>query len=138
MNRENITILMVDDDEVDVMGVQRAFKRAKLGNNIVVAPDGQIALDKLREASVTRPYLVLLDMNMPRMNGIEFLEQARKDDALKNAIVFILTTSRAEEDKRAAYCYNVAGYIIKDRSDGGFINAAELLNQYVRNVEFPT
>lgn len=136
MNKEQITILVVDDDEVDVMGVQRAFRRAKFENSIVVANDGLAALEKLRN-DVHKPYLVLLDLNMPRMNGIEFLAEARKDDLLRDSLVFVLTTSKDEDDKKAAYEHNIAGYIIKDREDGGFVNAADMLTRYVRNVEFP-
>lgn len=134
---EHVTVLIVDDDDVDVMGVKRAFLKSGLSNPLVVVPNGQAALDKLREDEVGKPYLVLLDLNMPQMGGIEFLSEARKDARLHKAIVFILTTSKAEEDKCRAYQHNVAGYIVKDRSAGGFINAVGLLEQYTRNVEFP-
>ena len=77
------------------MGVQRAFRRAKVENTIVVANDGLIALEKLR-GDVRKPYLVLLDLNMPRMNGIEFLAEARKDDLLRDSLIFVLTTSKDE------------------------------------------
>ncbi|HYD18419.1 MAG TPA: response regulator [Patescibacteria group bacterium] len=134
---DNVTVLIVDDDEVDVMGVRRAFVKSGLDNPLVVVENGQAALDKLREDEVAKPYLVLLDLNMPRMGGIEFLCEARKDARLHKAIVFVFTTSKAEEDKCRAYQHNVAGYIVKDRSAGGFINAVELLHKYARNVEFP-
>lgn len=134
----DITILLVDDDEVEVMGVRRAFKRAKIENNIVVANDGITALEKLRNGQdVKKPYLILLDINMPRMNGFEFLEAARKDSLLRDSVVFMLTTSRAEEDKRIAYGHNVAGYIIKDHESDVFEAATTMLSNYVRSVELP-
>lgn len=138
MPKEDITILLVDDDEVEVMGVRRAFKRAKIENTIVVANDGIAALEKLRSGQdVRKPFLILLDINMPRMNGFEFLKEARKDELLRDSLVFMLTTSRAEEDKRIAYGHNVAGYIIKDHESDAFTTAAQMLGQYVRSVEFP-
>jgi len=135
---KDVTILMIDDDEVDVMGVQRAFRHAKLENQIVVANDGFDALDKLRDGkSVPRPYLVLLDLNMPRMNGIEFLKEMRRDPKINESIVFVLTTSNDDQDKHKAYRQHIAGYIVKHRTADGFINAAGLLEQYAKIVEFP-
>lgn len=133
-----VSVLLVDDDAVDVMGVQRAFRQSELQNTIVVASNGLEALEKLRDGkSISRPYMVLLDLNMPKMNGIEFLEEARSDPDLKSSIIFVLTTSKDSEDKEKAYKHNIAGYIVKDRTTGGFINAAGLLSQYSRVVEFP-
>jgi CheY-like chemotaxis protein len=138
-SQDNITVLLVDDDEVDIMGVRRAFRNAHLNNHIIVASNGREALDLLRDGkSVQRPYLVLLDLNMPRMGGLEFLEQTRKDPRLKSSVIFVLTTSNAQEDKQEAWQHNIAGYIVKDRrNDGSFINAAALLEKYTQNVEFP-
>lgn len=137
-NSEDITVLVVDDDEVDVMGVQRAFKKSKLCNSIIVASDGKEALKKLRDGkSVHRPYLVLLDINMPQMDGIEFLENARRDPALQNSVVFVLTTSNDEKDKRRAYQHNIAGYIVKGHREDGFVDAVSLLDQYSRINQFP-
>lgn len=131
------TVLLVDDDEIDIMGVKREFKRSNLENPVVVASNGLEALEKLRNGSVPYPRMILLDLNMPKMNGIEFLKEARRDPELKETIIFVLTTSNAEEDKRAAYAHNIAGYIVKDRSSGGFVDAADLLDKYSRVVEFP-
>lgn len=133
----DITILLIEDDEVDVMGVRRAFDDYGLTNPIEVVPNGMDALEKLRAGSIKSPYLVLLDLNMPRMNGIEFLHIIRNDPMLQKMIVFVLTTSRAPEDKDKAYRHNVAGYLTKDGASGGYINAAHLLDQYARIVELP-
>ena len=101
---ENVTILMVDDDEVDVMGLERAFRRGNMHNPIVTAPDGIAALALLRDGhSVMRPYMIVLDINMPRMTGIEFLDEVRGDKKLQDSVVFVLTTSKDDEDKHRAY-----------------------------------
>ena len=135
--QKTVNVLLVDDDEVDIMGVKREFKKSDFSNPIVVANNGQEALQKLRDGSVNHPCMVLLDLNMPKMNGLEFLREVRQDPILKEMIVFVLTTSKAESDVKAAYAHNVAGYIVKDRTDEGFINTTSLLDQYTRLVEFP-
>lgn len=134
----SVTILVVDDDRVDVMAVRRAFRRSGLDNAMVFAADGIEALEKLRDKkSVPRPFLVLLDLNMPRMNGIEFLDAARKDPDLCDSVVFVLTTSKDVMDKRRAYSRNIAGYIVKEDTRDGYLNTAELLESYARVVELP-
>ena len=136
--KENVTVLLVEDDEVDVMGVQRAFKKLKLNNAIVIAPDGQEALKKLRDGkSVPHPYLMLLDLNMPRMNGLEFLAKIRQDPELHNSIIFVLTTSNDSGDRQKAYQHNIAGYIVKGLFGESFINTAGLLDLYTQINEFP-
>ena len=137
-----VNLLLVDDDEVDVMGMKRAFAKSKIGNPIIVARDGIEALEILRgeggRAKLAKPHMILLDLNMPRMNGIEFLEAIRGDDDLKAAVVFMVTTSKAEEDKARAYGHNVAGYIIKQDPANTFLQAVSLLEHYWRIVELPT
>lgn len=136
-----VNLLLVDDDEVDVQGLKRAFTKSRIGNPIVVARDGVEALELLRgengKAKLPKPHLILLDLNMPRMNGLEFLEVLRKDEDLKTAVVFMITTSKAEEDKARAYGHNVAGYIVKQDPANTFIQAVSLLEHYWKIVEFP-
>lgn len=135
---KEVTILLVDDDDVDVMGVERALKKLKILNPIVRACDGLEGLALLRDSqAVKRPYIVLLDLNMPRMNGLEMLAELRKDSRLSNAVVFILTTSKADEDKVEAYQQHVAGYIIKSQVGDGFLRVMEMLDHYWRVVELP-
>jgi CheY-like chemotaxis protein len=133
-------LLHVEDDDLCIMGLARAFKATKIANPISFAHDGIDALEMLRGTSgrgrLPRPYLILLDLNMPRMGGVEFLEELRKDEDLRKSIVFIMTTSGAEEDKIKAYNLGVAGYILKTRANA-FLEAAALLNTYWRVVEFP-
>jgi CheY-like chemotaxis protein len=134
-------LLHVEDDDLCLMGLHRAFKEAKIANPICFAHDGIEALEMLRgtngRARLARPYLVLLDLNMPRMDGIEFLKELRKDDDLKKSIVFVMTTSDADEDKVAAYNLGVAGYLLKSNPANAFIEATALLDTYWRVVEFP-
>ena len=137
MRHKDVTVLLVDDDDVDVMGVRRAFEKAKIGNTIIVARDGLDALEKLRAQTVNRPYLILLDLNMPRMNGMEFLDEIRKDGTLKDSVIFVLTTSTAEQDIWQAYQRNIAGYIVKENVGEEFLSAISLLDMYWRIVEFP-
>lgn len=137
-----VDLLLVDDDEVDVQGLRRAFARGRIANPITVARDGIEALEILRgengHAKLPRPHLILLDLNMPRMNGFEFLEALRADEELRAAIVFMITTSKAEEDKARAYGHNVAGYIVKQDPARTFMEAVALIESYWRIVELPS
>jgi CheY-like chemotaxis protein len=133
---KDVTLLLVDDDDVDVMGIKRALKKLQITNPVVRARDGIEGLAKLRECSDShKPYLVLLDLNLPRMNGLEVLAEIRKDPELASAVVFVLTTSKAEEDKAIAYKHNIAGYIIKSQVGDGVVRAMEMLRGYWRVVE---
>ena len=135
-----VTILLVEDNEIDVEAILRAFRKQRIGNPVVVANDGVEALALLEgrgERRIERPYLLLLDLNMPRMNGIELLQAIREKPHLQDAIVFVLTTSRSEEDRVRAYAFNVAGYIVKSEVGEGFVRLLGLLDHYWRIVEFP-
>jgi CheY-like chemotaxis protein len=133
-------LLHVEDDDLCIMGLVRAFKVAKIANPVRFAHDGIDALEMLRGTNgrgrLPRPYLILLDLNMPRMGGVEFLKELRKDEDLKKSIVFIMTTSDADKDKVEAYNLGVAGYILKTPANA-FLEAAALLDTYWRVVEFP-
>jgi CheY-like chemotaxis protein len=134
---KNATILLIEDDDVDAMSVERAFKKLKIINPIVRAKDGVIALELLKDGAVDKPFLILLDLNMPRMGGLELLTELRNDKDLKNSVVFVLTTSKDDEDKLAAYDKNIAGYIVKERLQYGFDELVKLLDHYWRIVELP-
>jgi CheY-like chemotaxis protein len=137
-----VNILLVEDDVVDVKALRRAFTALKIVNPLYVASDGVEALECLRgqgnREPLPRPYVILLDINMPRMNGLEFLRELRRDAQLRDAIVFVLTTSNAHRDKMAAYQFNVAGYIIKSVHDTSCVEALRMLAHYWRIVEFPS
>jgi CheY-like chemotaxis protein len=134
-------LLHVEDDDLCIMGLVRAFKMAKIPNPVSFAHDGIDALEMLRGTNgrerFPRPYLILLDLNMPRMGGVEFLKELRKDDDLKKSIVFIMTTSGADKDKVSAYNLGAAGYILKTNPANAFQEATALLDTYWRVVEFP-
>jgi CheY-like chemotaxis protein len=134
-------LLHVEDDDLCIMGLVRAFKKDHIANPICFAHDGIDALEMLRGTNgrgrLPRPYLILLDLNMPRMGGLEFLKELRKDDDLKKSIVFIMTTSGADKDKINAYNLGAAGYILKTNPANAFVEAAALLDTYWRVVEFP-
>lgn len=138
---EAVHLLLVEDDEVDAEAIVRAFRRQNLKNPITIVSDGFDALCVLRgECGKTRlraPYLILLDLNMPRMNGVEFLHTLRQDPHLMASVVFVLTTSDSDQDKLAAYNAQIAGYFLKQRAGENFTDLVELLSMYWRMIEFP-
>jgi CheY-like chemotaxis protein len=138
MSEQMLNILLVEDDEVDVMNVQRAFKKNNIRNPLWVAGNGVEALSALRGGDIPLDRrLVLLDLNMPRMNGIEFLRELRADDKLRHTPVVVLTTSGDERDRVDAYNLNVAGYILKPVTFANFVEAMATLNKYWTLVEYP-
>ena len=136
-----VHILLVEDDEIDVMGIQRAFKKLKIANPVTVASNGVEALHILRGEGdyekLEKPYMMLLDLNLPRLNGIELLTELRRDPELKSTIVFVLTTSKDEQDRGAAYDLNVAGYMVKSEIGRNFMKLVSMLDHYWRVIEFP-
>ena len=134
-----VTILLVEDDLVDAMAIQRGFTKLRIANTVVTAKDGIEALGILRDKNnkLERPFIILLDLNMPRMDGFEFLKTLREDPEFKSSIVFVLTTSKLDEDRVRAYNANVAGYIIKSEAGAGFLDALTMINHYWRVVELP-
>ena len=135
---KSLNILLVEDDQVDVMNVKRAFERNKIANPLFVAGDGIEGLKLLRSGKIPRERrLILLDLNMPRMNGIEFLRELRADAELHLTPVVVLTTSDDERDKINAYDLNVAGYLLKPVTFVNFVEAMAALNKYWTLVELP-
>lgn len=133
-----LNILLVEDDQVDVMNVKRAFEKNRITNPLFVAGDGIEALEMLRSDTVPRNRrLILLDLNMPRMNGIELLREIRKEPGLQHTPVVILTTSNDERDKIEAYNLNVAGYLLKPVTFMNFVELMAALNKYWALVELP-
>ena len=135
---KSLNILLVEDDQVDVMNVKRAFERNRIANPLFVAGDGIEGLAMLRSDKIPRDRrLVLLDLNMPRMNGIEFLRELRADESLHGTPVVVLTTSDDERDKINAYNLNVAGYLLKPVTFLNFVETMAALNKYWTLVELP-
>lgn len=130
-----VEILLVEDNAFDVEAVRRAFRKAEIVNPLHSVIDGVEALDKLRSVGGPhdKPLLILLDINMPRMDGFEFLSALRSDEQLRKSVVFMLTTSSYSSDRERAYASNVAGYFLKENLG----DLVETLKGYVRGNEFP-
>lgn len=142
MDEKQTSFLLVDDDEVDVMTVKRAFKKNNITSPLYVAANGVEALAMLRGNEMPKLLLgqrrlILLDLNMPKMGGIEFLRELRADPNLRPLPVIVLTTSNEDKDKVEAYNFNVAGYIIKPVTFTKFVEAMATLNQYWTLNEMP-
>ena len=134
---KTVSILLVEDDDIDAIGIQRSLKSFNLLNPIHRTRDGLEALEVLKNGAVTRPFIVLLDLNMPRMNGMEFLSAIRSDANLSDIVVFVLTTSQLDEEISAAYKKNIAGYIVKSSSNQDYKQLIRFLENYWNIVELP-
>ena len=114
---ETVRILLVEDDKIDQKAFLRTLRKLKVSNPVHVANDGQEAWEMMSgengREKLQRPYMTILDINMPRMNGLELLQKVRSDESLRDSIVFVLTTSNDEQDKFEAFNLNVAGYMLK-------------------------
>jgi len=126
----NKTILLIEDDAVDVITVRRAFKELRINNHLHNAENGEAALAWLRDPKEDLPCLILLDLNMPRMNGIEFLQEAKADASLRKIPVVVLTTSEEERDKTQSFDLGVAGYMLKPVDYSQFIDVVRTIDLY--------
>ncbi|HHF7367705.1 TPA: response regulator [Legionella bozemanae] len=137
-----INFMLVDDDEIDIKDIQRTFKKNNINNPLHVATNGVDALNKLLGINGEKklkptPKIIILDINMPKMNGIEFMKNIRTNKKLKSLLVFILTTSNSEKDKIDAYNLNAAGYIVKPFQVSEFMEMISSLHHYWNLLEFP-
>lgn len=130
-------ILLVEDDRVDVMTVKRALREIQVANEVIVAANGEEALAYLRNPGNARPGFILLDINMPRMNGIEFLRIAKDDPSLRIIPVIILTTSKDEKDRFDSFNLSVAGYMIKPVDYPQFVEVMRAIRDYWNLSEQP-
>jgi len=142
MSETPLTILHIEDDHVDKMVIERVIKRLNITNNLLHASNGEEALGMLKgENGKTKPEVmpnvILLDINMPKMNGLEFLKALRSDPELKPISVFIITTSNDDADRAEAYQYNVAGYILKPVDISQFESTFQTLANFWRICEWP-
>lgn len=140
MEEKLVNILVAEDDEVDVMNIKRAFKKNNMKNPVYFASNGIEAWDILKGNKegvpiIPTPKVLLLDINMPKMNGLELLEKIRADEELKSLSVFMLTTSDDDNDKWRAQNLHVAGYIIKPVNFEKFVEAVSTLNKYWALIE---
>ena len=130
-------VLLVEDDHVDTLTVKRAFKDLKVENMLVTVANGEEALEYLRDNSKEIPCVILLDLNMPRMNGIELMKIIKEDNDLKIIPVIVLTTSEDIRDKIAAFGLSAAGYIVKPTDYKKFVEAMRTVNIYWTLSELP-
>jgi len=130
-------ILLVDDDDIDAMTVERAMRDLKITNQLIRANDGEQAIDYLRDRDNRTPCLILLDLNMPRMNGIEFLKAAKDDDDLKMIPVVVLTTSHEQRDIVESFELSVAGYMVKSADYAEFSEIIRMINLYWTQCKTP-
>lgn len=128
--RSSGPILLVEDDSVDVMTVKRALKDLRVTNELVPLGDGEAALDYLRSHSKLKPSVILLDLNMPRMNGTEFLKTIKADETLKTIPVVVLTTSNTEQDITTSFELGAAGYMVKSVDYDKFIETIRVIDSY--------
>lgn len=135
-NHENRYILLVEDDEVDRMTVKRAIRKLKIPNELITAENGEEALDLLNN-SEELPWFILMDINMPRMNGLELLKVMKSNERLKIVPVIMLTTSAQDEDRYQSFQNSVAGYVIKPVEFDDFVEAIDRIHKYWTMVDIP-
>jgi len=129
--------LLVEDDRVDAMTVRRALKDLEVTNELVHRVNGEESLQYLRNEGNKKPCVILLDLNMPKMNGVEFLKVAKADEALKKIPVVVLTTSKQEQDVLESFNLGVAGYIVKPVDYKKFVEAIRTIQLYWTLSELP-
>tara|TARA_R110001583_G_scaffold67308_3_gene192550 strand:+ start:2100 stop:2522 length:423 start_codon:yes stop_codon:yes gene_type:complete len=137
MKNSKIQILLIEDDKIDVMTIKRAFKELKVTNPIEVCENGLEGLEYLNNSNNNIPGIILLDINMPKMNGLEFLQERQKDDKLKLIPVVVLTTSKAEQDRIESFKLGVAGYMIKPVDYLKFVEVLKTIDLYWTLSELP-
>jgi len=130
-------MLLVEDDEVDVMSVKRSLKDLKISNRLDVSGNGEEALEFLSEPQNDLPCIILLDINMPKMNGIEFLRIIKQDDRFKRIPVVVLTSSREEQDKMESFGLGVSGYMVKPADYKKFVEVIRVIDLYWTLSELP-
>jgi len=135
--RSSKPILLVEDDQVDAMTVKRALKEIKVTNRLDIVNNGEAALTFLRNSENENPGIILLDLNMPKMNGIEFLNIAKKADSLKKIPVVVLTTSKEDQDKVDSFNLGIAGYMIKPVDYRQFVEVVKTIDLYWTLSELP-
>ena len=131
-------ILLIEDDNVDVMTVERVFRDLKIANQLVSTSNGEQALEYLRTSGNKKPCVILLDLNMPKMNGTEFLKIVKKDESLKKIPVVVLTTSSQQQDVVESFKLGAAGYMVKSVDYGKFVETIRTINLYWTLSELPS
>ncbi len=130
-------ILLLEDDNVDSMTVKRALKDLKVTNPLVRVANGEEALVYLRNENNAKPCVILLDINMPKMNGIEFLKIIKADEKFKKIPAIVLTTSKDDQDRVTTFQLSIAGFIVKPVDYMKFVDAMRIVNLYWTLSELP-
>lgn len=131
-------ILLIEDDDVDVMTVNRALQDSKVTNQLVSMGDGEEAIEYLRDENATEPIIILLDLNMPKMDGAEFLKVVKADNTLKKIPVVILTTSNSDQDVIESFELGAAGYMVKSVDYEKFVEIIRTIDQYWSLSKLPS
>ncbi len=135
--RNSRSILLVEDDVVDAMTVKRALKDIRVTNPLHTVGNGEEAMEFLTNSGHDNPGIILLDLNMPKMNGLEFLKIVKSEAKLKRIPVVVLTTSKEEQDKIESFELGVAGYMIKPVDYMQFVETMRTINMYWTLSELP-
>lgn len=132
-------VILVEDDDGDAKAVRRALSRAQVPLTLIRARDGVDALSLIRGETGTPPrhYILFVDLNMPRMNGLELLSEIRNDPRLSQAVIFVMTTSSDDRDVAAAFSHHVAGYLVKAQVGSDYGDLVGIVERYARAVEVP-
>lgn len=131
------TILLVEDDEIDIKSVKRAFADLKITNPLAIKNNGEEALEYLKKGKKGSPGLILLDLKMPRMNGLEFLKIVKNVDKLRIIPIIVLTTSNEDKDKTESFNLGVSGYMIKPVNYRDFVEVIKTIKTYWTLSESP-
>ncbi|QDT08593.1 response regulator [Stieleria marina] len=141
MMTKPVTLLLVEDDPLDVMAMERGMKKHRVLNPLVTASNGRIALDMLRgengQTKIDTPCIILLDINMPVMSGIEFLENIGADKDLNASVIFVLTGSEHDSDIVSEHKDLIAGYILKENLGTACVELFDALKTFWRMIELP-
>lgn len=135
--KNNKPILLIEDDEVDVMSVKRAFKDLHIANPLTVLGNGEEALHYLNDPNNIKPCIILLDINMPKMGGIEFIQLAKKESLVKRIPIIVFTTSKEEKDRVESFELGVAGYMLKPVDYKQFVEVVKAIDLYWSISELP-
>jgi CheY-like chemotaxis protein len=136
--KDGQSILLLEDDEIDVAAIKRALKELNIKNPLIVCENGAIGLEWLRANLKALPAVILSDIDMPVMNGLEFLDKLKHDPDLMKIPVVILSTFREESDRAKAFKLGVAGYMIKPVDAGKYLSVMETIATYWRTSELPS
>ncbi len=144
MAKKPFVVLMAEDDEHDIIAIKRAWKKNKIANPLYIVPNGEACLDYLHQRGkyvkpedAPRPGILLLDIKMPKMDGLTVLKHIREDENLNRLPVIILTTSKDEEDRMKSYELQVNAYIVKPVGFDNFSEAVKTINLFWELVELP-